>query len=395
MTPTTYNDATDAAPTVQDVEGIHLLDLLIVAAKNQRLLLLGPLAAGTLGFAATYLIDPTFTSKTSFLPPQQQQSSAASALASLGALTGLAGTAAIKTPADQYAALMQSVTVEDRIVEKYGLMSAYNSKYHFQARKALEQNTRISIGKKDGLITVEVDAKSPQLAADMANQYVIELRRISAGLALTDAQERRVFFENQLKQTQVALTNAQRALQGSGFNPGALKAEPKAAAEGYATLKAQVTTSEVKLHTLQRNLTDTTPEIQQQLAQLGALRAQLAKLEKSGESQGDADFIGRYREYKYQEALFEMFSKQFEVAHLDESREGSLIQVIDAAAPAEYKSAPKRAFIAAGSYAASLILLTVYLFTRQFWIEAKRTPEVARKVKQLSAAWQRTGQSNP
>lgn len=369
--------------------GIDLLNLLTILAARWRLLVVAPIAAGAFALGGSYLIAPTYTAKTTFLPPQQQQSSAASALASLGALSGLAGgMAGIKSPADQYVALMQSNNVEDRIVDRFKLMDEYKSKFRFEARNTLEKNVRISLGKKDGLITVEVDAKNPQMAADMANMHVSELRRLTSELALTEAQQRRAFFEGELKRTQIKLIEAQQILQRSGFNPGALKAEPKAAAEGYATLKAQATAAEIKLQTMRRSLAETAPELQQQATLLGALRAQLSKLEGATiDMKSDSDYIGRYREYKYQETLFELFSKQFEMARLDESREGALIQVVDPATPPEHKSKPKRASIAVATTFAAFLILTIGLLIRHFWRESKARPENSEKFARLEQAW--------
>ena len=208
-----------------------------------------PLVAGIAAFGIASIIPPTFTAQTTFLPPQQQQSAGSSALAALGALSDVAGgIAGIKTPGYEYVALMQSVNVEDRIVERFKLMELYESKYRFQARKTLEANVRIALGKKDGLISVEADAPEPKLAANIANQYVAELRRLSGELALTEAQQRRAFFEAELKRTRAKLTEAQQVLQSSGgLDAEALRAEPKAAAEGYARLKAEVTAAEVRL----------------------------------------------------------------------------------------------------------------------------------------------------
>ncbi len=330
------------------------------------LLVLGSLLAGLVGLAATYLIPPTFTARTVFLPPQQQQSLAATALSSLGALSSLAGAAAgIKSPADQYVALMQSTTVADRIVDQFDLLKVYDEKYRVEARKELAKNVRIGAGKKDGLITIEVDDVSPQRAADMANRHVDELRRMTARLALSESQQRRVFFEAQLKQTRDQLARAQQALQDSGFSTGALKAEPKAAAEGYAKLKAEATAAEVKVQTLRRNLTDSAPEVQQQMATLGALRGELAKVEDATPDTGAGpNYVGKYREFKYQETLFELFSRQYELARLDETREGALIQVIDPATPPEKKSRPKRALTALGVTAGAFVLLLIWVVTR-------------------------------
>lgn len=384
----TSQDHLAALDLRDDDNGIDLMELLTILAVRWRLLLVAPIAAGALTLGGSYLIAPTYTAKTTFLPPQQQQSSAASALASLGALSGLAGgMAGIKSPADQYVALMQSNNVEDRIVDRFKLMEIYGTQYRFQARQALEQRVRISLGKKDGLITVEVDAKNPQMAADIANMHVTELRRLTSELALTEAQQRRAFFEGELKRTQIKLIEAQQILQSSGFNPGALKAEPKAAAEGYATLKAQATAAEIKLQTMRRSLADTAPDLQQQATLLGALRAQLSKLEgATSATRNDSDYIGRYREYKYQETLFELFSKQFEMARLDESREGALIQVVDLATPPEHKSKPKRASIAIATTFAALLILSLGVLIRHIWRESKARPGNADKFSRLGQA---------
>lgn len=349
-------------------DGIDLLELLAILAERWRLLVAAPVAAGAIALGTTYLITPTYTAKTTFLPPQQQQSSAASALASLGALSGLAGGAAgIRSPGEQYVALMQSVNVEDRIIEQFKLLDVYEAKFRSQARKRLEEDVRIALGKKDGLISVEVDASSPKLSADIANQYIVELRRLTSELALTEAQQRRVFFETQLKRTKLQLTEAQTSLLSSGFNAGALKAEPKAAAESYAKLRAEVTAAEVRLQTMRRALADSAPELQQHLALLTALKAEMSKLESSASMHSDSDYVGRYREYKYQETLFEMFSRQYEVARLDESREGALLQVVDIATPPEQKSKPRRAFISALTATLTLLMLTMAILSRRLW----------------------------
>jgi uncharacterized protein involved in exopolysaccharide biosynthesis len=246
-------------------------------------------------------------------------------------------------------------------------MSEYEAKYRFQARKTLSANVRITLGKKDGLITVEADGSSPQLAADIANAHVAELRRLTGQLALTEAQQRRAFFEVELKKTREQLARAQQDLQQSGFNPGAIKTEPKAAAEAYARIKAETTAAEVKLQTLRGSLAESSAEVRQQQALVGALRTQLSKLETADRPEAsDAGYISRYREYKYQESLFELFARQFEAARLDESREGGLIQVVDPATPPEYKSKPKRAFIAVSASVLTGLLLAVGLVFRHF-----------------------------
>lgn len=351
-------------------QGFELRSVLTALFAHRWWLMLGPPVVGACALGLTYLIAPTFTASTTFLPPQQQQSSAASALASLGPLAGLAGGAGgLRTPADQYVALMQSAQVSDRIIQRFDLMASYKADLRVDAREKLMRNVRINIGKKDGLILVEVDDESPQRAADIANRYVDELRDTTSKLAITEAQQRRLFFERLLQQTRDHLTKAQGELQASGFSQGALRAEPRAAAEGYARLRAEITAAEVRLQTLQGSLAEGTPEVLQQQSMLKALRSQMARAEKSSDggtgSEAGAGYVGKYREFKYQETLFELYARQFELARVDESREGALIQVIDVATPPERKSKPKRATIAIGSALAAALMLTIVVLLRQ------------------------------
>src|SRR5262245_38033690 len=213
-----HHHATDSADGDSEV---GLLELIAVLAQHWKLLIGGSLVAGVTAFGFTGLIQPTFTARTTLLPPQHQQSSAAMALSQLGALPGLAGGGtAIKSGGDQYISLMQSVTVSDRIIDEFKLMELYQAQYRVDARKALEGSVRITAGKKDSFLTVEVDDRDPQRAADIANAYVRNLRQLTNTLAVTEAQQRRAFFEQQLQQAKSKLIQAQIALEASGFNEG-------------------------------------------------------------------------------------------------------------------------------------------------------------------------------
>lgn len=386
VSPDAVTDPAASNATDSDKE-VGLLDLAVPLIRHWKSLLLLPVLAGAVAVGITFLIPPTYTAVTTFLPPQQQQSSAASALASLGALSGLPGVAgAIKTPGDQYVSLLQSVSVTDRLIDTFKLIDVYEVKYRFEARKELSRNVRISLGKKDGLLSVEVDDKDPRRAAEIANQHVEQLRRVTSELALTEAQQRRAFFETQLRQTGNRLTAAQQAIESSGFNAGALRAEPRAAAESYARLKAELTSAEVRLEATRRALSDVAPEVQQQAAVTSALRAQLAKLESSTEKPRDAGYVGKYREFKYQEALFELFSRQYELARLDESREGGLIQVVDTAQVPEWKSKPKRAIVGAMTLVLTGIGVLLIVVFNYLWQRASVAPATRDKVARVRTA---------
>ena len=380
-------------PAIPEDDEISLLDLLQTIVDNLRLLILGPLAVGLAALGISFTIAPTFTATVKFLPPQQQQSAAASMLASLGGLGGLAGAAAgLKNPADQYVAFMKSNAVEDALIERFKLQERYKAELRTDARKALEGHVRIASG-KDGLISIELDDKDPQFAAELANAYVQELQKLLARLAVTEAQQRRVFFEKQLHQAKDSLTAAEQALKASGISDSVLKSNPASAVAGVAALKAQITAQEVKVGAMRGYLAETAPDFKQALTELANLRAQLNKQAKQdrdeGAKPGQGDYVGLYRDFKYHETLFELFAKQYEIARVDEAREGAVIQVLDAAQPPERKSKPKKALIAVIATLATGFALLLFVFVRQALRNGAKDEETAGKLAQLKTSWRR------
>lgn len=349
-----------------DAADITLGEFVLALMERWRWLLGAPLASGALAVGLSYLIPPTFTARTSFLPPAQQQGAAAGALASLGALAGFS--AGVRNTGDQYVTFLQSRSIADRMLERFDLQKVYEEKLAQDARLDLADRTRVSLGKKDGIIVLEVDDHDPKRASDMASAYIEELRKLTAGLALTEAQQRRMFFEAQLKQVRDRLSAAQAALQASGLSASSIKAEPKAAVDAVAKLRAELMSAEVRLQVLKRGLADGTPEVQQQSTLVAGLRAELARQAAADTADPRSGYISTYREFKYQEALFDLIARQYEMARVDESRDGGQLQVIDEAQVPERKSKPKRSLFAiagVGLAALVIVLQTVVLLNRR------------------------------
>ena len=375
----------------EDDDEISLLDLLQVVADNLRLLVLAPLAAGLLALGITFAMAPTFTATTKFMPPQPQQSGSAAMLASLGALGGLAGAASgLKNPADQYVAFLKSRSVQDALIDRFKLSERFESRLRDDTRTALSANVQISSG-KDGLITIDASDPDPQFAAQLANAHVEELGRLLNRLAVTEAQQRRLFFERQLSDSKDKLVKAEQVLKASGVNSSAVKASPMAAVEGLAKLKAGLAAQEVKLASMRGYLTESAPDFKQAQTELAAMRAQMARAEteepaSASAASRDSDYIAKYRDFKYHETLFELFAKQYEMARVDESREGALVQVVDAAVAPQRKSKPKRALIATMTTLATGFALLVFVFAMR---NVSQTPELAEKIATLRHAWRR------
>jgi capsule polysaccharide export protein KpsE/RkpR len=244
------------------------------------------------------------------------------------------------------------------------------------------------------LISLEVDDKDPKFAADLANAHVEELRNLLGRLAVTEAQQRRMFFEKQLQITKDKLAHAETVLKSSGIHSSVLKSSPSSAVEAVARLKAGISVEEVKIASMRNYLTESAPEFKQALHELANLRAQLAKQEKdgpttNGKTSAEGDYVSKYRDFKYNETLFELFAKQFELAKIDESREGAVIQILDVAQTPERYSKPKRELIALISSLVAEFALLLFLTLRLTLISLGRNSEAAKKLAFIKLSWRR------
>ena len=369
MNPSPHEDASRAHDDERGAEapgGPSLLDMAVVLADHLRLLVILPVLLGAAALGVTYLMPKTYTASAAILVPQQQPLFVGAGVP--GGLGGLAGAAAgLRNPADQHASLSQSMTVKDRLIDRFDLLKVYEEEFRVLARRELDKRTRVTVGRRDSLISIDVEDESPQRAADLANAYIEELKILTSRLAITDAQHRRMIFEKRVQETTARLAAAQRELQSAGFDEGALRAEPKSTAEQYARMRAEAVGLEVRLQAMQGMLADSAPEVVQAKRQLSALQAQLALKERASTRAGDNRYVDKLRAFKYEESLFELFSRQLELARADEAREGGVIQVVDVAKPPERKTRPRRGLIALSTTAGSFVALLVFVLARHAW----------------------------
>lgn len=388
-------DSANAAGIGESSAKVGLIDVLLVLAQHLRLLIALPLAAGALALALTYLMTPIYTASTQLLSPQQSSSTAAALLGSIGGAAGAlgGGLAGLKNPSDQWVGLLKSRVVADAIVDRFKLRERYESNYQFLARDRLALNTRIIAG-KDGLIDIEVDDASPELAAQMAGAYVEELQRLSNTLAVSEAAQRRLFFEKRLAEAKDGLVKAEVALKEGGISANVLKTSPEAAVGQLAQAQAALAAQEVKLSVMRGSMTESNPEFRQAALELASLRDQLAKAEQERPGQGKgaaAQYVTRYREFKYQETLFELFARQYELARADEAKDGALVQVVDPVQVPEYKSRPKRGQLAVLATTATFVFCVAFLLSRSSLRSFRRQPDGAAKLALLKQAlgWRR------
>jgi uncharacterized protein involved in exopolysaccharide biosynthesis len=362
-----HADASVVPLTAAQVKGddeISLLDLLIVLAERKRIIFAVTTVFAIGAIVVSLLLPPRYTATVTLLPPQQGSSMGAALASQLGNLGGLAalagGSLGLKNPNDMYVAMFKSRTVEDAMVQHFGLMQEYRAKYLSDARKKFEGRATVDGSGKDGMIHISVEDRDPRHAADLANGYVDQFRLQSQHLAITEASQRRLFFEQQLEQAKDNLANAEEAMKETEQKTGVIQLDSQARAliESAASLRAQVAAKEVQIQGMRTYATGENAQLVEAQQELDSMRAQLAKLGGSEDSasgglivpkgqvpEASLEYIRKLRDVKYNETIFDILARQFEVAKLDEAKQGALIQVVDPAVPPERRSSPKRGLI--------------------------------------------------
>jgi uncharacterized protein involved in exopolysaccharide biosynthesis len=339
-----------------------LYEFLLLFVKKKKLIATLVFLFG--GGAVLYcLFTPKiYRAETRIMPPSQGRSSAATVMLSqLGVGAGLIGLGGIPTNGQLLIGVLRGDTVVDRIIDRFELMNLYKNEYRVKMREYVTSELlNLMEDTKSGIVTIAVLDEDPVRAAEIANAFVEELKNVLQSLAIGEAAQRRIFFEQQLVQSHKALSDAEDELQRYQEQSGLVVMEPQfqAMLESIEALRAQVAAKEVEISSLRTYARGENPNLKRAMTELTALRAELNKLEqqqtrrtedekKQTTSLSEAPQLGleyqrRVRDVKFASAMYEIMMQQFETAKVDESSEAMVVQVIDPATPPDYKYKPKR-----------------------------------------------------
>ena len=365
--------------------GVTLIEILTELALRKWLILGITGVISVIGVVISLMLPVRYTATTRIMPPQQAQSAAALMMNQLAATSGASPLAAmagaslgLKSPNDLYVGMLTSRPVADAIIQKFNLQADYRSRDMTAARKRLAKYTTVA-SEKSGFISISVSDRNKKRVADMANAYVEELRALTKHLAVTEASRRRLFYEEELKDAKESLIAAEEAFQQVQQNKGlvALDAQAKAMIESLTELRARAAAKQVQLQALRSYATDRNPEVEIVERELNSLQDEIARMEARSHGSklpdlGLEDVPGAGLEYlraehevKYRQALFDLLIKQYDAARIDESKESTIIQVMEPAIEPDRKSAPQRSlitiiFFAGGLFAGCLLTLALW-----------------------------------
>ena len=384
---------------------INLLDLLIALGQEKWTLIVVTFLAALTGVVVSLTTPATYISRTSIMPSQQSGGGGGGlgALAGLSGLSGLSGIASsVKSADEMFIALMRSYSVQSSLIEQFKLKERYGARNIEEARLTLSNNVAILADKKSGMLLVDAQDKDPEFAAQLANAQVKELNVILSRLAVTEAQQRRAYYEQQIIKSQTKIPQLEleykEAQKSSGLEVTSLLSEA-------GTLPGQIAAKELQLQVLSRFATSQNPDLKRLAVEISALRAQLARYELSKTEPKNSDpskpgqttestktsFVQKatqaYNTLKIQEALLDSYVKQLELAKVDEAKEGPAVQVVDEARAPEMRAKPERRKMVIAYTVTGFIIAFVLAACRAFIRYIQSTPDSLLRWSQLKRAW--------
>jgi capsule polysaccharide export protein KpsE/RkpR len=358
----------------REVPGAQVVDRLRLLWDHRRFLF--RMAAWGLATATViaFLIPARYESTTRLMPPDDNK--AGSAFAMMAALGGnlpgglqeIAGDVlGTKSTGALFTGILVSRTVQDSLVTKFDLKKVYGTKLWYKARRRLLENTAISEDRKNGIITVTVTDHDPRRAAAMAAEYVSQLNVVVNQLSTSSAHRERVFLEERLKQVKQDLEAAERDFGDFASKNTAvdIKEQAKAMVTAAATLQGEIIAAQSQLEGLRQVYAENAIRVRSLRARITELQVELKKLGGKYEAPGATDdakddslypsirklpvlgeaYADLYRRTRVQEAVFEILTRQYELAKVAEAKEIPSVKVLDSPDIAERRSFPPRLLI--------------------------------------------------
>ncbi len=336
---------------------IHYLQLL----WQGRRLLTRVVAYGFLAALLIALLAPRKYESTARLMPPDSRPSATGLAALLsssrdGGMIPLAGDLfGLKTTSALFVGVLRSRTVQDRIIEHFDLRRRYRllpfgTPRIENVRAELADNTTISEDRKSGIITISVRDKEPAVAKAMAQAYVRELNRLVAEVSTSEARRERTFLEERLKAVKQELDKAAGEFSQFASRNVTLdiKEQTRAMVEAAASLQAQLIVAETELQGLRQMYTDENVRVRSAKARIRELRGQIDKigggdLAPNAASNDETthypsirklpllgvEYANHYRRTRIAEMAYELLTRQYELARVQEAKEIPTVNVLD------------------------------------------------------------------
>jgi len=350
---------------------IPVADLIGAAWQRRRTIMKLTAGGAVLTLGIVFLLPNEYISSAQLMPPEQQSVSSMSSLSALsgaGLMVAGAGASLLnqRTPGATAIGVLTSRTAQDDIIKRFDLLKVYGDDYYFDARKTLTRRSTFSEDKKSGIITITVMDHNRQRAHDMTQAYVEELDKLGNSISTSSARREREFLESRLKDVKASLDVSAHALSDFSSRNATLDMEKQgeATVEAAGKLEAELVVAESDLSALKATYTEDNARVRQMRGRVDELQRQVRKAGGMGEKPDDEElasdqmipsirklpilglkYYDLYRQVTTEETVYELLSKQYEMARVQEAKEIPTVKVLDAPDLPEWKSSPHRAVL--------------------------------------------------
>ncbi|MEW5795598.1 MAG: Wzz/FepE/Etk N-terminal domain-containing protein [Candidatus Zixiibacteriota bacterium] len=325
----------------------------------------------TIAAVIVSLILPEWYTATALLlpPPDESTRGGLSELTEIATYTGGIRLPGLVTPNDVYARMLRSRRVSDKIIEKFQLMERYGASNTTAVYLILDDHTSVGVT-DEGLLSISVEDRDPQVAADMATAYVQELVDLNRQLLSTSAREKREFIEARLAEVRAQLDSARQQLElfQIEYRSVNLDEQARMALNQAVELKVDQANLELDISMNRRVLGDQHPSLVEKRERLKLINQQLAALEWGGVR--DSSFFsvpisaipglkGRfeslYARVRVSESLYQTLLELYEQARIQEQENSPTIAVLDWPRVPDVRSRPQRTIIVLAAFICALI----------------------------------------
>lgn len=248
-----------------------------------------------------------------------------------------------KQQIDMYLAVGRSDEVTGAVIKKLKLAGpgAYGS----------ERSARVALAKKvdvhsltGGMIEIEVRTRDADEAEKLTGAYVEAISNRIVALGKDRVERKRAVVMQRFKEAADRVTETENAL--NEFRRRNRLAEPQAelgsALSVRAGLEAQLQAKQVELTTLQKFQGPENPQLMAVQSQVASLRAQIARSATpaagaagpnvAGLSEVSGEYLDRYRDYRFAQALYEVYARSSEEVAVETlaGETASSVQVLEA-----------------------------------------------------------------
>jgi capsule polysaccharide export protein KpsE/RkpR len=360
------------------------------------------IAAVTLACAALAglyaLLAPKWFRSVLTVVPAKAQRGGGGISSLLGAeLGGLAGGFGIPlgggADVPRIAAVLQSISVSDAVIEKFDLRSRYGKKYQESARDALWAHCDVKTLAKPNLVQLSCEDEDPRFVQQLLSYFADYGNQVFQRVGVSSAAEEVRFLEKRIAELRQQADDASARLREfqEKHRIVDIDSQAKAIVSALAALQSQRIGKQLELGYARTFSAGDEATLRQLRSQLAVMDQKVRDLEEPPEAPGvaagqdaqgkdanrgmfppallvpqlRAEFEKLYRDRKVSEVTLVYALERLEAAKADEARDVSTFLVLDPPALPTHHSRPKRILVVVGGSALGFLASLAYEWWRR------------------------------